>query len=100
MISIIYMPLKVISINVYGIWWRRYEFSKQLQDLLINVALLSETRLNPYERFFFQNYDFYHTERFPGRKDIQHNHVYLCYICDTYIWQKRSLFSEKNPSSR
>jgi hypothetical protein len=50
------------------------------------VALLSETRLKPHERFFIQNYHFYRTDRLPGRKcgtgvavrkDTSHNHVDL-----------------------
>jgi hypothetical protein len=50
------------------------------------VALLSETHLKPHERFFIQNYHFYRTDRFPGRKSgtavavrkgIPHNHVDL-----------------------
>jgi hypothetical protein len=32
------------------------------------VALLSETHLIPHWRFFIQNYHFYRTDRFPGRK--------------------------------
>jgi hypothetical protein len=41
---------------------------KQLQDLHIDVALLSETHLKPHERFFIPNYHVYRTDRFPGRK--------------------------------
>jgi hypothetical protein len=67
-----------------GIWRQRYELSKQMQDLHIDVALLSETHLKPYERFFIPNYHFYLTDRFPGRKGIPHNQVDLCYMCDTY----------------
>jgi hypothetical protein len=62
----------------------RYELSKQLQDLHIDVALVSETHLKPLESFFIPNYHFYRTVRFPGRKDIPHNHIDLCYMCDTY----------------
>jgi hypothetical protein len=61
-----------------------YELSKQLQDLHINVALLSETHLKPHQGSFIPNYHFYRTGRFPGRKGIPHNHVDLRYMCDTY----------------
>jgi hypothetical protein len=43
----VYRPLKVIAFNENSIWRQRYELSKQLQDLHIDVALLSETHLNP-----------------------------------------------------
>jgi hypothetical protein len=66
----VHRPLKVITFNENGIWRQRYELSKQLQDLYIEVALLSETYsdLKPRERFFIPNYHFYRTGRFPGRK--------------------------------
>jgi hypothetical protein len=50
------------------------------------VALLSETHLEPHERFFIPNYYFFRTDCFPGtkhgtaiavRKGIPHNHVDL-----------------------
>jgi hypothetical protein len=65
---------------------QRCELSKQLQDLHIDVALLSETHLKPHERFRVPNYHFYRTDRFPRgkgrtavavRKGIPHNHVDL-----------------------
>jgi hypothetical protein len=46
-------PLKTVAFNANDIWMQRYELSKQLQDLHIDVALLSETHLKPHERFFF-----------------------------------------------
>jgi hypothetical protein len=46
----VHRPLKVIAFNAHGIWRRRYELSKQLQDLHIDVALLS----NPTRRSSFQ----------------------------------------------
>jgi hypothetical protein len=54
-------PLKVIAFNVNGIGRQRYELRKQLQDLHIDVALLSETHLKPHERFFIPNYHIYRT---------------------------------------
>jgi hypothetical protein len=89
----VHRPLKVIAFNANGIWRRCYELSKQLKDLHINVALLSETHLTPHERFFIPNYHFYWTDHFPERKGrtaaavrkgIPHNPVDLCYMCDTY----------------
>jgi hypothetical protein len=47
---------------------QRYELSKQLQDLHVDVALFSETHLKPHERFFILNYQFYRPDRHPGRK--------------------------------
>jgi exonuclease III len=61
-------PLKVIAFNANGIERQRYELSKQLQDPQIDVALFSETRLKPHERFFIPNYHFYRTDRHSGRK--------------------------------
>jgi hypothetical protein len=41
-----------------GIMKQRYELSKQLQELQIDVALFSETHLKPHESFI-SNYHFY-----------------------------------------
>jgi hypothetical protein len=69
-----------------AIWRQRYELSKQLQDLHVDVALFSETHLKLHGRFFFPNFHFYRTDRHPGRKGgtaiaarkgIPHNHVDL-----------------------
>jgi hypothetical protein len=43
----IHRPLKVIAFNANGIMRQRYELSKQLQDLHVDVALFSETYLKP-----------------------------------------------------
>jgi hypothetical protein len=51
-----------------GIGRQRYELSKQLQDLHVDVALFSEIHLKPHERFFIPNCHFYRTDRHPGRK--------------------------------
>jgi hypothetical protein len=61
--------LKVIAFYGNGIWRQQYELSKKLQDLHIDVALLSCTHLKPHERFFTPNYHFYRADRFPGRKE-------------------------------
>jgi hypothetical protein len=80
----VHRPLKVIALNKNGFWRQRYELIKQLQNLHIDVALLSETHLNRHERFFIPNYHFYRTDHFPGRIGIHRNHVDLCYMCYTY----------------
>jgi hypothetical protein len=67
--------LKVLAVTANGIWKQRYGLNKQLQDLQIVVALLSETPLKSHERFFIPNYHFYGTVHFPGRKGIPHNHL-------------------------
>jgi hypothetical protein len=64
----LHRSLKVIALSVNGIRRERYELSNQLQNLHIDVALLSETNLKPHERLFISNYHFYWTGRFPGRK--------------------------------
>jgi exonuclease III len=82
----VHRPLKVIAFNVNAIGRQRYELSKQLQDLLVDVALFSETHLKPHEMFLIPNYHFYRTDRHPDRKGetavavkkgIPHNHVDL-----------------------
>jgi exonuclease III len=82
----VHRSLKVIAFNANGIGRQRYELSKQLQDLNIDVALLSETHLKAHERFSIPNYHVYRIDRFSGRKGatvvavrkgIPHNHVDL-----------------------
>jgi hypothetical protein len=51
----IHRPLNVIAFNANGIMRERYELSKQLQDLHVDVALFSETHLKPHERLFISN---------------------------------------------
>jgi endonuclease/exonuclease/phosphatase family metal-dependent hydrolase len=48
---IVHRTLKVMPFNANGISRQRYELSKQLQDLHVDVALFSETHLKPHERF-------------------------------------------------
>jgi hypothetical protein len=48
--------LEVVAFSENGIWRQHYELSKQLQDLHIDAALLSKTRLKPCERFFIPYY--------------------------------------------
>jgi exonuclease III len=82
----VHRPLKVIAFNANGTWRQHYELSKQLEDLHIDVALLSETRLKHHEKFFIPNYHFHQTSCSLGRKGgtavavrkgIPHNHVDL-----------------------
>jgi hypothetical protein len=82
----IHRPLKVVSFNANGIGKQSYVLSKHLQDLHIDLTLLSETHLKPHERFFIPNYHFYRTGCFLARKGgtpiavrkgIPHNHVDL-----------------------
>jgi hypothetical protein len=86
MASRVHRPLKVIAFNANDIGRQRYELSKQLQDLHIDVALFSETHLKPHERFYIPNFLLYRTDRHPGRKGgtavavrkgIPHSHVDL-----------------------
>jgi exonuclease III len=80
--------LKILSFNANGILRQRHEFSKQLEDLRIDVDLFSETHLKPHEKIFLQNYHVYRTDRYPGRKGgaaiavrkgIPNNHVKCSY---------------------
>jgi hypothetical protein len=75
-----------MAFNANGIGRQRYDLSKQLQDLNVDVALFSETHLKTHERFFIPNDHFYRTDCHPGRKGgtavavrkgIPHNHVDL-----------------------
>jgi hypothetical protein len=45
MAAIVHRPLKIIEFNANIIWWQRYELSKQLQNLQIDVAVLSKSHL-------------------------------------------------------
>jgi exonuclease III len=82
----VHRPLKVLAFNVNGIGRQHCELSKQLQELHIDVAVLSEIHLKHHERFCIPNCHFYQTDHFPGRKGgtavadrkgILHNHVDL-----------------------
>jgi hypothetical protein len=76
-------PLKITPCNANGIWRQCYE---QRQDLHIDVALFSETRLKQHDRFYVPIYYLYlihrHQERRGGtasavRKYIPHRQVDL-----------------------
>jgi hypothetical protein len=64
MTSRVHRALKILAFNANGIGRQRHELSKQLQDLIIDVALFSET----HERFFITNYHVYRMDRYPGSK--------------------------------
>jgi hypothetical protein len=55
----IHRPFKIIAFNAYGIWRQRYELCKQLQDLHVDVAILSDTHLKPQEMFYIPKYQLY-----------------------------------------
>jgi hypothetical protein len=63
----VHRPLRVVTFSADVIGRQRYELSKQLQGLHVEVALLSETNRKPRERFRILNYHIYRTDRFPGR---------------------------------
>jgi hypothetical protein len=63
----VYRPLIVIAFNANGILRQRYELSKQLQDLCMDVTLFSETCLKPDERFSVQNCHYYRIDLQPGK---------------------------------
>jgi hypothetical protein len=78
--------LNVVAFNANGIGRQRYELGKQLQEQHIDVALFSETHLQPHERFYIPNDQVYRTDRFLGikggtavavKKGIPNNHVDL-----------------------
>jgi hypothetical protein len=50
----VHRPLKFMAFIANGNWRRRYKFSKQLQDLRRDVALLWETYLKPMRGSSFQ----------------------------------------------
>jgi hypothetical protein len=78
----------VIAFSENGIWKWLYEFSKQLQHLHIDVALLSETHLKPHERCLTPNYHLYRTHHFLGRPML-----YVRYVTLT----RQSLFIRDKP---
>jgi hypothetical protein len=58
----VHSSLKIIAFSANGIGSQAYEVRKQLQDLKIDVALFSETHLNPLHT------DIYRTDREDGHK--------------------------------
>jgi hypothetical protein len=68
MVAGVHRPLKVTAFNANDISRQRYDISKHLQNLNLDVALLSETHPKPHDRFFIPNYYFYQSDHFPRRK--------------------------------
>jgi hypothetical protein len=66
----IHRQLEVIAFNANEIWGQRYELSKQLKDLHIDMALHSATISNSMRDSIFQTVTFHRTDRFPERKDV------------------------------
>jgi hypothetical protein len=56
MAATVYRPLNVVTFNSNGIGRQSYELRKQMRDLKIDVALLSETLLKPQMRFYIPDY--------------------------------------------
>jgi hypothetical protein len=49
----VHRPLKIVAFNANGIGRQRYELSKQMQDLKIDVAVFGDTQ-NLTKSFLFQ----------------------------------------------
>jgi hypothetical protein len=50
----VHRPIRVLALNANGIGRQRYELSKQLRDLHVDVAQFSETHLKPMRGSSFQ----------------------------------------------
>jgi hypothetical protein len=59
MAAVVHRPIEVIAFSANGIWRQRCDISKHLQDLHIDVTLLSETHQKPHGRLFIPNYYFF-----------------------------------------
>jgi hypothetical protein len=77
----VHRPLKVLAFNASCTGRQRYGLRKKLQDLHVDVVLITETHLKPHSNFHFCR-----TDRHPGRKGetavavrkgIPHTHVDL-----------------------
>jgi hypothetical protein len=66
----VHRPLKLYEFIGNCIGKQRYELSRQLKDLHVDVALFSEKSSKIHEWFFIQNFHFYRTGRYPDRKGI------------------------------
>jgi hypothetical protein len=77
----VHRPLKVIVFNAHGIWRRRYELSKQLQDLHTDVAPLSNpTRRSSFQIIAFIGLNASREEKafpIPGRPMLHVRYVYM-----------------------
>jgi hypothetical protein len=64
----IHRPLKVKAFNANGIMKQRYELSKQLQDLHVDVVPFSEIHLKPHKRFLYFKLPLLSNRPPPGQK--------------------------------
>ena len=55
--------LKFIAFNARGILPQKYEFRRLLLKYKIDIALLNETHLKPYNNFHIANYSVYRNDR-------------------------------------
>jgi hypothetical protein len=68
MAATVHRPVKDVAFNANGIGRQAYELLKQMQDLKIDVAVLTETHLKPHMRFCIPNYHIYRNDRLDGNK--------------------------------
>jgi hypothetical protein len=64
----IHRPLKVIAFNAKGIGRQRYVLSKPHQYIHVDVAHFHRNICNLMRGFFFSNFYYYQTDRYPGKK--------------------------------
>jgi hypothetical protein len=64
----VYRPLKIMTFNANCIGSQAYEVRKLLQDLKIQMALLSETHLMSHMRLYVPKYEIYHTDHEVGHE--------------------------------
>jgi hypothetical protein len=86
----VHRTLSVVAFNANGILRRRYELSKQLQDLH------RDTSQTPWE-VLHSKLSLLSGWSLPGKKRNSHNHVDLCCMWDMYIWQRQRLFIRDKP---
>jgi hypothetical protein len=59
----IHRPLKVLAFNANGIGRQRYELSKELQELLVDVAPVFRDTFETSWEIFIPNFQLYRTDR-------------------------------------
>jgi hypothetical protein len=76
----VHRQLKVVAFHAGG----KATITVNSCKTYIQIQLCSQKHVSePMTGFFIPNYQFYRTDRFPGRTGIPHNHAGLCYMCDT-----------------
>jgi hypothetical protein len=68
MVTKIHGPLKVIAFNANGIARQRYELSKQLQDVHIDVALFSGTHNETSQEVLYSKLPLLSNQSLPGQE--------------------------------